>query len=274
MWTAAAGATAQSQNLDAIANNLANSDSVGFKKEVPTFKEYLSVVERQQAPMDIPRGPIKDKDFYPLDGRDQSLVIMDGTHTIHEQGNMRVTNGQFDVAIDGPGFLEISTPAGLRYTRQGSMKINPDGRLVTTEGHPILSAAPGGLAGTLNPQTPNDVASRYISLRDKGTRFTINNQGEIYAGEDLVGKLSLAEFKDMRKLKKNGGQVFENVDPTNREPALQTIVRQGLLETSNVNPIEEMTNMIKANRLFEQDLKALKTYGDLMGREVNDIGKL
>jgi len=269
MWTAAAGASAQAQNLDVIANNLANSDTPAFKKDTPPFKEYLASVERTHGPQDIPRGPIKDKDFYPLDGRDESYVVMDGTHTSFRQGNLRVTQGQLDVALDGPGFLEVSTPTGVRFTRQGSLKVASDGKLVTNDGYPVLASKPQGLS--TNPQ---DVASRFINLRDKGAHFIINGQGEMYSGDELIAQLSVSEFKEMGKLQKVAGQLFENKDSTNRIPAQNTTVRQGVIETSNVNPIEEMANMIKANRLFETDLKSLKTYGELLGREANDIGKL
>jgi flagellar basal-body rod protein FlgG len=272
MWTATSGAVVQSQNLDVIANNLANADTPAFKKDTPTFKEYLTTVERQHDSVDIPRGPIKDKDFYPLDGRDQSLVIMDGTHTSFRQGNLRVTQSQFDVAMDGPGFIEVSTPFGIRYTRQGSLKVGPDGRLLTSEGNPVLSAQPQGLAG--QTENPGDVAARFINLKDKGAHFVISGSGEVYAGDTLVARLSVNEFKDLNQVKKVGGQLFENKNPANRVPPSRTLVRQGVLETSNVNPIEEMTNMIKANRLFEQDLKSLKTYGELLGKEANEVGKL
>lgn len=120
-----------------------------------------------------------------------------------------------------------------------------------------------------------NVAPRFINLRDAGTNISINSFGEIYAGEDLVARLSVAEFMDTDKLRKTGGQLFENKDPTNYSTSpVRTQVKQGMLETSNVNPIEEMTNLIKANRMFEHDLKAMKTYDSLLGREANDIGKL
>lgn len=278
IWTATSGAITQAQNLDVIANNLANADTLGFKKDTPTFKEYLATVERHHEAADIPRGPTKDKDFYPLDGRDQSYVVVDGTHTSFAQGHLRVTQRELDVAMDGPGFIEVSTPVGIRYTRQGSLKLGSDGRLLTTDGYPVLATEPQGLSGD-NALTPNkqknvDVAARFINLKDKGTHFTISPGGEIYSGEDLIGKLSVVEFKDQSKLRKSGGLVFENLDPSNQAPSSHTIVRQGVLETSNVNPIEEMTNMIKANRLFEQDLKSLKTYGELLGKEANEVGKL
>jgi flagellar basal-body rod protein FlgF len=304
MWTSVSGAVAQAQNVDIVANNLANSETLGFKKDLPTFKEYLAATEREDGQIDIPRIPVKDKDFYPIDGRDQSYVVMDGTYTNFRQGNLKVTQAPLDVAMDGPGFLEVSTPNGIRYTRQGSLKMAMDGRLVTPEGYPVLAAQPGGLAAAL-PATPTvqppdqgrstlgqalpgsannttqggvgagqTEAARFVNLRDRGTNIVVNHAGEIYAGEDLVARLSVVEFTDPNKLRKVGGQLFENKDQANAVNPTKTVVRQGVLETSNVNPIEEMTNLIKANRLFEHDLKAMKTYGDLMGKEANDIGKL
>ncbi len=291
LWTAVSGAAAQAHAVDTVANNLANSDTMAFKKDQPAFKEYLSTLERDKESVDVPRGPIKDKDFYPLEGRDQSFVVVNGTHTDFRQGNLRVTNSPMDLALDGKGFLEVSTPAGIRYTRHGSLKMATDGRLVTAEGYPVLASQPGGLAqiqGQVQGQAPGgvgadqgglaqqdpSVAARFINLRDRGT-ISVGESGEVYAGDQLVAKLSVAEFQTQNGLRKVGNHLFENRDPANRiADAKNTIIRQGVLETSNVNPIEEMTNLIKANRLFEQDLKAMKTYGELMGREANDVGKL
>ncbi len=295
-WVTAAGAAAQAQAVDTVANNLANTDTNGFKKDLPAFREYMAVLEREPAAQDIPRGPIKEKEFYPLDGRDQSFVTVDGTYSNFRQGNLRSTAKPLDVAIDGAGFFEVSTPTGGRYTGQGRLKMAMDGRLVTTDGYPVLATQPGGLATALQPSAVqpgqggpstqggvavgqgliNAEASRFINLRDRGANISITEEGEIFAGQDKVAQLSVAEFADTRKLRKMGALMFENLDPANRMPPAKgtSIVRQGVLETSNVNPIEEMTNLIKANRLFEQDLKAMKTYGELMQREVNDVGKL
>jgi flagellar basal-body rod protein FlgF len=298
IWTAASGAAAQSQAVEMVANNLANSDTLAFKKDTPTFKDYLAIQQREHGALDIPRGPIKEKEFYPLDGRDQTYVIVDGTYSNFKQGSLKVTQAPLDVAIDGPGFLEVSTPSGIRYTRQGSLKVATDGRLVTSDGNPVLASTPGGLAAAPTPnqqqdqgrQDPalgaqgrapaglntQDVAARFINLRDRGSNnLNINQQGEIYSGEDLIGKLSLVEFTDVNKLRKQGGSLYENQDAANQpiNPG-KTLLHQGMLETSNVNPVEEMTNLIKANRLFEEDLKSMKTYGEMMGREVNDLGKL
>jgi flagellar basal-body rod protein FlgG len=305
IWTATSGAAAQATQVESTSNNLANVDTVGFKKDAPTFKEYLSTVEREPAAQDIPRGPIKDKEFYPLDGRDQSFVINDSTYSNFRQGGFRVTNGTLDIGLEGKGFLEVSTPSGIRYTRQGSLKLSKDGQLVTNDGYPVLAAQPGGLGsapavppvqpGQGGPNSPQDAtqgrvvaeqreaaeaaASRAISLRDRNGPVSIAPNGDVFVGAELVARLSVVEFSQPQKLRKSAGVFFQNPDPMNKiqNPAsgpTNTVVRQGVVETSNVNPVEEMTNLIKANRLFEHDLKAMKTYGELLGREANDIGKL
>ncbi|MEK7395353.1 MAG: flagellar hook-basal body protein [Candidatus Poribacteria bacterium] len=290
MWTSVSGASSRLQSVDMIANNLANSDTIGFKKDNPTFKEYLASLEREHEGVDIPRGPVKDKDLYPLDGRDQSFVVVDGTYTDFKSGATKVTQSPLDIALGGAGFLEILTPAGLRYSRNGSLKISADGVLVTSDGSPVLSSHPGGLAARQPAnEIPNGIqrgvtaesmrvmseVSRYINLRDRKGPISINENGEIYSGDDFVAKLSVIEFIDKSKLRKAGGQSFENKDIMNiSTDPVRTKVYQGVIETSNVNPIEEMTNLIKANRLFEHDMKVLKTYGELLGKEANDIGKL
>ncbi len=295
IWTATAGAAARAQAVDVVANNLANADTMGFKKDELTFKEYLASNEREHLAADIPRGPIRDKDLSPLDGRDQSFVAVDRSVTNFRPGSLRVTNGKLDLALEGPGFFEVSTPSGIRYTRHGSFKLSTDGRLVTSEGFPVLTSQPGGLAAQ-NPNTAQPltnaqpgqggletqggvaaeqgVAGRFVNLRDAAGNVSINEQGEIYAGGSLVGQLSVAEFNDPRSLRKDAALMFVNPDPANLRESERSKVLQGVLETSNVNPVEEMTALIRANRMFEHDMKALKTYGELMQREANDIGKL
>jgi flagellar basal-body rod protein FlgF len=306
MWPSVSGAAAQTQVLDTVSNNLANVDTLGFKKDALTFKEYLSTAERPPEALDIPRGPIKDKDFYPLDGKDQSFVAVTGSYTNFKPGNLKVTQSPLDMAVDGPGFFEVSTPFGVRYTRQGSFKVATDGLLVTKEGYPVLSSQPAGLAsaqlanaavqpgqgrpptqggvaaGQGLPQPPSaETVSRYINLRDYGPGISVTDEGEVYGkvpgAEEgrLVAKLGIMEFRDTAKLRKGANQLFENPDPANFSAEIaKSQVKQGVLETSNVNPVEEMTSLIKANRMFEHDLKAMKTYGDMLGREANDIGKL
>lgn len=278
MWTAVSGAVAQQHAVEAVTNNLANADTVGFKKDAPTFKEYLAHNERPNETVDIPKGAIKDRDLHPLDGKDLAAVVVDGTYSNHQSGGLKVTSNALDLALDGPGYLEISTPNGLRYTRQGSLKMAMDGRLVTSDGNPVLAA--GGEGGAnVDARAPASVggadpaiAGRFINLQDRGG-ISITTQGEVYAGQNLVAKLSIVEFDDPRALRKDQNATFVAPVPP-RDAPTQTLVRQGMLEMSNVNPAEEMTKLIQANRLYEMNLKSIKTYDSLMGKEANEVGKL
>ncbi len=281
MWTSVSGAAAQAHAVETVANNLANVDTNGFKKDQPAFKEYLSSVEREHDRPSIHIGPIKDKDLNPIFDKDQSHVIVNGNYTSFKQGPMKVTKAPLDVAIEGPGLIEVSTPQGTKFTRHGSFKVATDGKLVTNEGYPVLLAKAGGLAGE-NGNTPGaltasdpNVVARFINIQNKGN-ISITEKGEIFSGSDLVGQLSIVEFQDPKLLKKTGLQYFTNTLPEKNtmKEASSSLIHQGMIEGSNVNPVEEMTNLIKANRLFEHDLKVMKTYGEMMGREANDIGKL
>ncbi len=269
LWPAVSGAIARDAQVEVIANNLANANTNGFKRDDVTFKEYLSKKENMNdTGVDVPRSPIKDKDLYHLEGRDQSFVIVNGTHTKFNQGAMRVTDNPLDLALNGPGFFEVATPAGLRYTRAGSFKISGDGNLVTSEGNPVLST--GG-----NSADDKDLAGRYINLNGREGTVHINDHGELYMNDEKVAQLSVVEFENSDPLRKVGSSNFENKDPK-RSPASasQTWVKQGMVEASNVNPVQEISNLIRANRMFEQDLKAMKTVSEMLQREANDISKI
>jgi flagellar basal-body rod protein FlgF len=267
LWPAVSGAVARDFEVEVIANNLANANTNGFKKDNVSFKEYLSKNENvNDTGAAMPRSPIKDKDLYPLDGRDQSFVVVNGTHTKFTPGGLKVTDNPLDMALEGPGFFEVSTPNGIRYTKAGSFKLSPDGKVVTTEGFPVLAA--GGESGA-------DPAGREINLQGREGALHINDKGEIYMGEDQVGTLSVVEFGDLKPVRKIGSLNFENKDPVKNPPqvATNTSVKQGMIETSNVNPVEEISSLIRANRMFEQDLKAMKTVNEMLSKEVNDIAK-
>ncbi len=158
-------------------------------------------------------------------------------------------------------------------SRPGGIAAAEPAALTATAVSPEL----GGVSGAPIPGSLGDpeIASRFINLKDR-TNLSFTEKGEIYANGDLIGQVSLVEFSDPRFLQKTGMQYFVNTDPAKNtlvEPT-NSKIHQGMLEGSNVNPVEEMTNLIKANRLFEHDLKVMKTYGEMMGREANDIGKL
>jgi flagellar basal-body rod protein FlgF len=283
MWTSVSGAAAQSQAVDLVANNLANADTNGFKKDGISFKEYLSTAERENDMPQIHHGPIQDKHLNPILDKDQSHVVAKGTFTNFKQGPMKVTKSPLDVALEGPGMIEVSTPQGIRFTRLGAFKIAADGKLVTNEGYPVLSAQAGGAtvdssdsrAPASLPADDSATLARVINVSDRGP-LSFTEAGEIYSEGNLIGKISVVEFQDPKWVRKSGLQYYENKNPekSGMIAASNTKLHQGMLEGSNVNPIEEMANLIKANRLFEHDMKVMRTYNDIMGKEANDIGKL
>lgn len=284
IWTSVSGGMAQSQLVDTVANNLANANTVGFKKDTPTFKEYLTAYERPVSPeIDIPRTIYKDSDFYHHDGREHSFVNVNTIHTDHTQGGMKLTNGPFDLAIDGVGFFAVKTPEGTRFTRAGDFKLNGEGTVVTNDGYPVLVLPQNGLQQTptegFNPFTEQGGEKleefSVRGLNAQGGKITITANGQIYLGDQNLGTVAVAEFADPRLLQKVSSTLYTNPD-ANNVPRVSTAtkVRQGFLENSNVNPVSELTNLIKANRMFESNMRAIKTYSDMAGKEANEVGKL
>lgn len=275
LWPAISGSIAQSERLDTVANNLANSDTNGFKKDQLAFRTVMSSAVTAAMKEGIPRKAYTEKDFHRLDGADTAFVAVEGSYTDFTQGRAKVTGAPLDVALEGNGFLEVLSPQGVRLTRQGSLRMNQDGALVTLDGFPVL--APGGqpAAGAAEPSREEQMA-RGIRLDPAlGGKLTITTEGRIYQGQQEAGQLSVVELVDPRLLTKEGSSLFRNDTPANVSGApMQTMVRQGMLETSNVNAVAEMTELLKASRMFEANEKIIRTYGDLESRSVNDLGKL
>ncbi|MBN1114524.1 MAG: flagellar hook basal-body protein, partial [Oligoflexia bacterium] len=139
IYTALSGAISQNQKLDVLSNNIANVDTVGFKKDEPVFKEYVTALEKEETVIDVPRVEFKPSDFYHLHGNDKSFVSLDDVVTNHETGRFRRTGNTLDFALNGEGFFEVNTPLGLRYTRAGNFSLDPVGRLVTEDGYPVMA---------------------------------------------------------------------------------------------------------------------------------------
>ena len=269
LWPAVSGAMARDQQIEVISNNLANVNTNGFKRDDVTFKEYLSKNEKMVLEgEEIPRSPIKDKDLYHLDGRDQSFVVVNGTQTKFSTGGFKVTDNPLDIALSGPGFFEVATPNGIKYTKAGSFKLSSEGKIVTSEGYPVLSKGAEGETG--------DPAGREINISEHEGSLHVNDRGDVYMGDEKIAQFNIVEFGDLNQIRKVGSSNFENKNTVKNPPqeATNTQAKQGMVETSNVNPVQEISNLIRANRMFEQDLKAMKTVNEMLSKEVNDIGKM
>lgn len=264
VYTALSGAIAQTQKMDTIANNIANVNTPGFKRDQLAFQEFLTAAEKEQTVMNVPRVPASIESFYDMQGGDKSYVDLKGSFTDFSQGPLRHTGNNFDCAIDGKGFFEVLTPQGLRFTRAGNFTMDGNGKLVTKDGYPVLKA--GGEGG--------DPSSRTITLNQADT-FSIGDGGEIMQGTDVLGKLSVVNATDRDALEKVGNNLFNF--RANKNPELVTItnpsVKQGFIETSNVNIVQEMTDMISTSRVFESTQKAISTYDSMSDKLVNVVGK-
>lgn len=264
VYTALSGAMAQSTKLDTIANNLANVNTPAFKRDQQLFQEYLTANEKPPQTIQIPRDVASIESFYNMQGGDKSFVDTKGTFTDFSQGGLKPTGNALDVAIDGKGFFEVATPGGVKLTRAGNFTLDGNGQLVTKEGHPVLKAgAPGA-----------DPASRVIRVQGAGA-LTISDTGDVFEGTENIGKISLVNVNNPDSLQKVGGSLY--TFKANSTPDMTNInnpsLKQGFLETSNVNIVQEMTDMISANRVFESTQKAISTYDQMAEKMVNVVGK-
>lgn len=241
IYTAASAMLAESVRADVTANNLANVNTAGFKKEVAVNKDFLNVLMSRIN-----------------DGSPQTVGTLghgtqvDEIATIHTTGMMKATGNALDLSIDGKSFFAVETPAGIRYTRAGAFTRNSLGELTTIDGHPVL-----GDTGHLI------ITGGQVSVAEDGTVSVDGNQ---------VGRLRLAEFADEKKLVKEGAGLF--VDAGAGEQPAGGMVRQGVLEMANVNAVSEMVNLIAGYRAYEVSAKTVQAHDQLLDKAVNEVGKV
>ncbi len=271
LWVPLSGAIAQQRQVETIANNVANANTNGFKKDQIAFKEYLTALEKGHDDIDLPNKEWRPEDFYRSHGAENSFVKVDGTYVDHQQGRLAPTGNPFDMAINGPGFFEVLTPNGVRYTRNGSFSMTREGTVVNSQGFPLLSRVPAELLANKDAPVPGPEERKITVL---GNKVSVNLQGELYVDGQKMADLALAEFKDVHALKKEGNSMFTNPDEANLVAGeLKSAVNQGFVEESNVNALEEMSNLIKANRQFESIQRVIKTYDNIAGKAVNEINR-
>lgn len=285
IYTALSGGLAKAREVELIANNLANATTPGFKRDTGTFNEYLTELRRYDSVDGVQREvrSLSDPDARPTG--DKSFVEMDGVYTDFRQGTLQKSGRALDVAIEGKGFFEVLTPAGIRYTRQGNFSVDNEGKLVTTSGYPVLSKATQAqtsvsnleikgappLTGTVPDRQPG-AEQRVIQLGQGPVQIT--EDGIILQNGAQVATLSVEEFNEPQWLEKMGNSYYRNTHPNNlKNTPPESKFHQGFVEGSNVNPVSEMTRLIEATRAYESHMQAVKTYQDIDSKSVNDIVK-
>ncbi|HOC37906.1 MAG TPA: flagellar basal-body rod protein FlgG [Thermodesulfobacteriota bacterium] len=250
LWTAASGMEAQALNIDVISNNIANVNTTGFKKSRPDFQDLLYQTIRQAgspstAGTEIPTGIQVGQGTRPA-----------AVQKVFTQGDYQNTQNELDMAIEGDGFFQITQPSGeVAYTRAGAFKLDSEGRVVTTDGF------------FLEPEitVPTDTVS--VTIGTDGT-VSVMQAGETEATE--IGTIELARFVNPAGLHSIGRNLYlptlasgDAVTGTAGEDGFGTIA-QKFLEMSNVSVVDEMVNMIVAQRAYEINSKAIITADEML----------
>jgi flagellar basal-body rod protein FlgG len=212
--------------------------------------------------MNVPRVPASIESFYDMQGGDNAYVNPSGTYTNFEQGSLHSTGSPLDLALEGKGFFEVLSPQGVRWTRNGGMQIDGSGRLVTKDGFPILR------------EGQQDPSQRVIQVNSRN--LTISQNGDVFDGGNVAGRLAVVDFQNPDDLQKVGNSLYTLKGNAKSQPAPANgaRVQQGFVESSNVNVVEEMTDMISANRVFEATQHAIKAHDQMDDKLINQVGKV
>jgi len=250
LYTAYTGMVQQQKRMDVISNNLANSDTNGYKKEGATSVSFA----------DVYAAKIKDDSEFFINRRIGTMNMgakIGETYTNFAQGPIEVTDNTYDFALDGQGFFAVSYTnkqgeTSTKYTRDGSFTLTRDGYLVTDDGDFVL--------GENGP----------IQL-DINTEAKVDSLGNIYQNGQRVAAFALVDLDDYNYLSHYGENFFDVVEGGTMRQADCKVV-QGVLEASNINVVEEMVSMIAVQRNYESNQKAIQAIDETLDKAVNQIG--
>jgi len=250
LWVAKTGLDAQQTRMNVISNNLANVSTTGFKRDRAVFEDLLYQNVKQ------PGGQTTNNTLSPTGLMLGTGVKINATEKLHLQGNLINTQSPLDLAIMGGGFFQIQMPDGTTsYSRDGNFKINNTGQVVTASGFPLVP----------NITVPENAAS--VTFGQDGTVSV-----EIVAGggSQNIGQVQIARFVNPSGLKPIGNNLFEVSQASGVAQVLVPglngagALKQGSLEASNVNVVEEMVNMIETQRAYEINSKAVSAVDGML----------
>jgi len=237
IYIALSGAKLQERRLELLSNNLANATTTGYKTDnlsAASFEFMLNAAITD------------DGNVYNGTYTKTRLISTD-----FSPGHIKNTGSPLNLALDGPGFFIIETPAGERYTRQGNFALNNDGELVTADGHKVKGSKISGLGnGNIN----------------------IDEEGNVYLDGLKKGSIDIVEFTDTSILQKEGHNLFfKTRDEALDQKPENTSVKQGFLEMSNVNVVTEMVDMVEVNRLYDAFQKMIRTIDESSSKAINEL---
>jgi len=237
--TAASGMRARMESLDMLANNIANSETGGYK----TDREFYSLYTSAEGMLPGSEDPA-------------TLPVIEKNYTDYSQGSMRMTSNPLDLGIQGKGFFAVDSPSGVAYTRNGSFQMTAAGKLVNADGYAVRSAT--GKSITLDPSLPVEVSA----------------DGTISQSGQTGGKLALLDFANQWDLVKQGNTLFRAADPKTTPIATSAAVQQGRLESSNVGSSESVVRLVSVMRQFDMLQKATHIGQEMNSKAINEVAKI
>ena len=253
IYMAAVGALAYEKRLQIISNNLANSNTVGYKQDHGQF-QILDL-------SDLPKESTQNSDELNTSQADLFWNQFN-VYTDHTSGSLKNTGNDFDLALVGKGFFCVQTPDGIHYTRKGDFTLNADGVLVTRNGWPVMGES-GEISvdGKENPQ--------------QHKKFSVDEEGNISVDGNQVDRLRVVDFPQPYTLTKMGETLFKPADSGSSETQAEDVrISQGFIELSNVDAVKMMTEMIEVLRGYESYQKIIRSVDEVNSRAINEIGKM
>lgn len=247
---AATGMTAQQSNLEVLANNIANINTTGYKRARAEFTDLLYQTERLQG---VPNRA--NQNLVPEGSHLGLGVKLAAVRNVHTQGSLTLTGNRLDLALTGQGWFQIESPdGGTFYTRAGAFNTNAEGQIVTIDGSPLV---PG------------------LVVPENTVEIVVNKTGQVFArlGGEIemqeLGQITLATFANEAGLKALGDNLFQETTASGGpvvgvpgDPGFGSI-EQGYLESSNVDPVKEITELITAQRAYEMNSKVIKAADEM-----------
>lgn len=238
IYTAVAGAMAMEERLSIIANNLANVNTAGFKKDAVVFEDFQKKLDTSK----LSPGQYRAT---PVD------VVVGRQYIDAMQGGFLDTGNPLDVAIAGEGFFAVSTPDGIRYTRAGTFTASPEGLLVTPQGYTVQ-----GQGGD-------------ITLGNG--KVAIDSRGTVTVDGNTVDVLQISSIPE-EGLVRQGNSLFSSREGYTPEAVENPGIRQGYIESSNVEAVTEMVGLITTQRAYESYQKLIKAFSDISSQSMHNVG--
>ncbi len=253
IYIAMQGARVQEHRLDTLSHDLANAQTPGFKRQAAIYRQVHNDVSKMGDPKQAMglHHPVR---FLP---EDRLPVHLEERYTQFEQGALRFSGNDLDMALDGEGFFTVQGPEGPLYTRNGTFTMSREGLLVTHTGLPVLGAD-----------------GKPIAMPDTQGRLRVSRAGELFIDDQAAGRLNIVRFADLQALQRAGDSNWQAPAGLEPEPVAAPNVHQAHVESANVDPIRTMVELIKTNRIFELNTRAIQAYKAMDDQASRDVGRV